>query len=99
MPVVAIEGSSVATGHLCDGNTTLDVPTQSKVFAGGKLVACFGDKTIVHEIKSGDSCVGHTASITGKSGLVFIGGIGVARIGDACDAGSITSGVGTVIIG
>jgi uncharacterized Zn-binding protein involved in type VI secretion len=99
MPAVAVEESTVATGHLCDVTTKLDTPSQSKVFVGGKLVACLGDKTVEHDIKVGLSCDPHTASISGSSSKVFIGGVGVARIGDACDAGTITSGVGTVIIG
>jgi hypothetical protein len=67
MPVVAVKGSSVATGHPCDGATTLDTPSQSKVFAGGKLVASLGDPTVVHQIKVGDPCVPHTASIGGSA--------------------------------
>ena len=99
MPVVAVEGSGVATGHPCDGATTLDTPSQSKVFAGGKLVACLGDPTVVHQIQVGIPCVPHTASIGGSSATVFIGGIGVARVSDACDLGTITSGESTVFVG
>jgi len=99
MPVVAVQGSGVATGHLCDATTVLSVPGQSTVFAGGKLVACQGTPTIPHLIKVGDNCVTHPAAVAGHSSTVFIGGIGVARVSDACDAGSITSGESTVFVG
>jgi uncharacterized Zn-binding protein involved in type VI secretion len=99
MPAIAVEGSTVATGHLCDTTTTLDTPSQSKVFAGGKLIACLGDLTVTHLHKVGLDCVPHIASITGYSSTVSIGGKGVARVNDACDEGTITSGASSVSIG
>jgi uncharacterized Zn-binding protein involved in type VI secretion len=100
MPEVARKGDTVSTGHACDGSSTLNTPTSnSTVYAGGELIACLGDLTVPHNILVGDSCVPHTAPISGASGSVFIGGIAVARKGDACDAGSITSGAASVIVG
>lgn len=99
MAGVAREGDSVATGHLCDTTTTLDTPSQTKVFVEGALVACQGDLTVTHNIKVGDACVPHVASISGATSTVKIGGISIAKLGDACDAGSITSAASTVFIG
>jgi uncharacterized Zn-binding protein involved in type VI secretion len=99
MPAVARQGDTVSTGHGCDGTTTLDAPSQSTVKIEGQLVCRLGDLTVSHAVPSGDDCVPHTAPITGSSGTVKIAGALVARVGDACDAGSITSGAGTVSIG
>ena len=100
MSEVARETDTVSTGHACDGSTTLDAPTgNSTVFAGGQLIARLGDLTVSHDILVGDSCVPHTAPISAASATVFISGARAARKGDACDAGSITSGLATVIIG
>jgi len=94
MPSVAIKGSSVATGHLCDATTILATPGQGTVRIGGQLVARLGDLTETHDILVGDVCVPHVAAIGGSSSTVRIAGALVARLGDGCDAGSITSGNG-----
>lgn len=95
MPSVAIKGSTVATGHACDGSTVLDTPSQSGVYLGGELIARLGDLTVSHAIKVGDDCVPHVASVTGSSSSVYVAGKLIARLGDACDAGSITFGNGS----
>jgi uncharacterized Zn-binding protein involved in type VI secretion len=97
MPSVAIKGSTVATGHACDGTTVLDTPGQGTVRIGGQLVARLGDLTETHDIRVGDSCVPHTAAITGSSSKVRVMGSLIARLGDACDAGSITFGNGASV--
>ena len=97
MPSVAIKGSAVDTGHDCDTTTELDTPGQGTVRIGGQLVARLGDKTVSHEIKSGDTCVPHTAAITESSSKVRVVGSLIARLGDACDAGSITFGNGASV--
>jgi len=99
MAEIARKDDTVSTGHGCTGTTKLDTPTQTKVFVQGQLVACQGDKTIVHTIESGDNCVDHIGYITGASSTVFIGGAKAAMKGDVCDAGTITSGASTVFIG
>ena len=99
MPAVSRETDTVSTGHACDTITTLDgtnTGTASNVYMNGLSVCCVGDKTVVHNIKSGSSCVPHIEFIKNGSSSVFIGGKAVARIGDSCDAGVITSGSGNV---
>lgn len=100
MPEAARKTDSVATGHGCDAVTSLDTPSgNSTVYIEGQLAARLGDLTVVHNIPEGIPCVPHVASIGGSSGSVYIAGALAARKGDACDAGSITSGSATVIIG
>jgi uncharacterized Zn-binding protein involved in type VI secretion len=95
MPSVAIQGSSVATGHPCDGSTVLATPGQGSVYIGGVLAARLGDLTVSHAFKVGDDCVPHVAAINGSSSTVYVAGVLVARLGDGCDLGSITSGNGS----
>lgn len=94
MPSVAVQGSSVATGHPCDGTTVLDTPGQGSVYLSGALVARLTDLTVSHAVKVGDACVPHVAPINSSSSTVYVAGKLVARLGDGCDAGSITSGNG-----
>lgn len=99
MPAIARETDSVSTGHACDTVTTLDgnsTGTSANVFIGGLAACCLGDKTVVHNIKSGSSCVPHIEVIKAGSSTVFVGGKPLARIGDSCDAGVIISGSGNV---
>ena len=98
MPACARVGDSVATGHGCDGSTTLAAANHF-VNAQGANALVVGDLTVTHDILVGSTCVPHTASIASGSGKVTIGGIPAARLGDSCDAGSITSGSGKVNIG
>jgi len=105
MPLAARETDAVATGHACDGNTTLDTPSQTTVTIEGKLAARLADKTVVHNIKTGtksngdDKCDPHTAPIKGSSSNVYIVGALAARKTDGCDAGSITGSASKTYIG
>lgn len=100
MAIAARQGDSVATGHGCDGSTTLAAPGQGTVRIEGALACRKGDLTVTHTIPAGDACVPHTASISGSSGTVSIVGAKAARVGDGCDAGSISSSTqSTVSIG
>lgn len=99
MPAVSRETDSVSTGHGCDSVTTLDgnsTGNNANVYIGGLGVCCVGDKTVVHNIKSGNSCVPHVEVVKSGSSTIFIAGKAVARIGDSCDAGVILSGSGNV---
>lgn len=98
MPAVCRETDELATGHGCDGTTTLDTPTQSTVFATGQLVARQGDATVVHLI-GGNDCDPHVANVNVGSGTVFCEGAAVARIGDSADADAMTTGSATVFAG
>jgi len=99
MPLAARETDSVATGHGCDGSTTLAVPGQTTVFIEALLAARLGDLTVSHTQPAGDACVPHTAPIAGSSGTVYIVGAKAARKTDSCDAGSITGSAVDVYIG
>ena len=44
MPKISRETDTTTTGHACVGTTTLDTPTQSQVYATGKLIARVSDK-------------------------------------------------------
>ena len=99
MPLAARETDAVATGHGCDGTTTLATPGQSSVYIENLLACRITDRTVSHEIPSGDSCASHTAPISGSSGTVYIVNKKAARKTDACDAGSITGSASTVYIG
>ncbi len=95
MPLVAIEGSSVVTGHPCDGATILATPGQTKVKIGGILAARLTDLTESHDILVSGVCIPHTAPVNSASSTVFVEGKAIARLGDGCDAGSIISGNGS----
>ena len=97
MPAVAREGDAVDTGHICDGTTVLDAPSQTTVKIEGALVCRVGDLTVSHGVPP--VCAPHTAPISAGSSSVMIAGSPAARVGDACDDGAITSGAGTVSIG
>jgi len=99
MPLAARQTDAVATGHGCDGSTTLAAPSQSTVFAEGLLWSRLGDLTVSHDVPSGLLCVPHTAPITGSSATVYVEGVLCARLGDGCDAGSITGSAATVYAG
>jgi len=91
MPAVARIGDSIATGHGCDGSTTLTGPS-SNVFANSLGIERRGDPTVVHAVSGRGCSVSHTASVNVGSGNVFVNSEPIARIGDSADAGSITSG-------
>lgn len=99
MPAIARSTDSVATGHACDNITTIDSNStglSANVFMNGLPVACVGDKTVIHKVKSGSSCVPHQEVIHTGSGTVFCGGKAIARIGDSCDNGAIISASGNI---
>lgn len=98
MPAVARIGDSIATGHGCDGSTTLTGPS-GNVFVNGLGVERQGDPTVVHRLTGRNCSVSHTAAVNAGSGTVFVNGKPIARIGDSADAGSITSGSATVFAG
>jgi uncharacterized Zn-binding protein involved in type VI secretion len=98
MSPVARIGDSIATGHGCDGTTTLTGPS-SNVFANNLGVERQGDPTVVHRLTGKGCSVTHTAAINVGSGTVFVNNKAIARIGDSADAGSITSGSPSVFAG
>jgi len=89
MPLIVREGDELTTGHVCVSKTNLDVPTQSKVFIHGKLVARIGDKTVPHPNPPNPPCPDHVANINEGSPNVFCHGKNVADIGDSADAGNM----------
>ncbi len=91
MPAVARIGDSIATGHGCDGSTTLTGPS-GNVFANNKGIERQGDPTVVHRLTGRGCSVTHSAVINAGSGNVFVNNKAIGRIGDSADAGSITSG-------
>jgi len=95
MPAVCRKGDELTTGHSGALTTTLDTPTQSTVYAEGKLIARKDDLTILHAIASST----HTASITGGSETAYVVGKQISRIGDVADAGILTTGATTVYSG
>ena len=99
MALAARQTDAVATGHGCDGTTTLAAPGQSTVYAEGLLWCRLGDVTVSHLVPSGEDCVAHVAAITGSSSSVYVEGVLCARKGDGCDAGSITGSAATVYAG
>ena len=96
MPPVARIGDTIATGHGCDGTTTLTGPS-GNVFANSKGVERQGDPTVSHRVSGRNCSVSHSAAINAGSGNVFVNNKPIARIGDSADAGSITSGSPNVI--
>lgn len=91
MPAVARIGDSIATGHGCDGTTTLTGPS-SNVFANNIGIERQGDPTVVHRLTGRGCSVTHTAVINVGSDNVFVNSKAIGRIGDSADSGSITSG-------
>lgn len=91
MPAVARIGDSIATGHGCDGTTTLTGPS-GDVFANNIGIERQGDPTVVHRLTGRGCSVRHTAVINVGSGNVFVNNKPIGRVGDSADAGSITSG-------
>jgi len=98
MPAVARIGDSIATGHGCDGSTTLTGPS-GNVFVNSLGVERQGDPTVSHRISGRNCSVSHAAAVNAGSGTVFVNGSPIARVGDSADAGSITSGSPTVFAG
>ena len=100
MPKISRKGDSLTTGHICVATTTLDTPTQSKVFATGKLIARITDKTVVHLFPPNvPPCGTHASTVKVGSNTVFAVGLAMARIGDSADAGEMTTGSDTVFAG
>lgn len=95
MPAVARIGDSIATGHGCDGTTTLTGPS-GNVFVNGLGVERAGDPTVSHRVSGRNCSVSHAAAVNAGSGNVFVNNKPIARVGDSADAGSITSGSPTV---
>lgn len=91
MPAVARIGDPFATGHPCDGSSTIAAGS-GDVFANGIGVSRQGDSSASHNLLVGDVCVPHSVPITGGSATVFANGFSIARVGDAIDAGAITGG-------
>jgi uncharacterized Zn-binding protein involved in type VI secretion len=91
MPAVARIGDSIATGHGCDGTTTLTGPS-TNVFANNIGIERQGDPTVVHRLTGRGCSVSHTAVVNVGSGNVFVNNKAIGRVGDSADAGSITSG-------
>lgn len=99
MPAVCVQGSGLATGHGCDGVTTLAIPPQIKIKVGGDLAAIVGTLTVGHLLPVGNGCDGHVAALNSGSSKVNIGGIPIGRIGDSADAGAMITGSGFVTAG
>lgn len=91
MPAVSRIGDTIATGHGCDGTTTLTGPS-TNVFANNIGVERQGDPTVVHRLTGRGCSVTHTAVINAGSENVFVNNKAIGRVGDSADAGSITSG-------
>lgn len=98
MPAIARIGDTIATGHGCDGTTTLTGPS-GDVFANNIGIERQGDPTVPHRLTGRNCSVSHTAVVNVGSGTVFVNNKPVARIGDSADAGSIISGSPTVFAG
>jgi uncharacterized Zn-binding protein involved in type VI secretion len=98
MPAVARIGDLFATGHGCDGSSTIAAGS-GDVFANGIGVSRQGDASASHTLPDGDACVPHTVPILGGSGTVYATGIPLARVGDVIDAGAISGGSGDVFAG
>ena len=99
MPLIVREGDELTTGHVCTSKTTLDTPSQDKVYVHGKLVARITDKTVSHPFPPAPPCVPHVANVNAGSSTVRVVGAFVARIGDSTDAGAMTSGSSNVFSG
>ena len=95
---VCREGDTLDTGHCCDGTTTLDTPSQSTVFAEGKLVARKTDPTVSHDIDP-EPCTSHVAQVNVGDTLVVTVGLFTARVTDSADSGQMTTGAATVFAG
>jgi len=92
-------GDVVATGHGCDGTTTIaDSNTDHTVHANGIPIIVVGAPTVAHNTPPGP-CHTHTAVTNTGSASVFINGIAISRIGDSTDAGTMISGSPNVFIG
>jgi uncharacterized Zn-binding protein involved in type VI secretion len=98
MPAIARIGDSIATGHGCDGSTTLTGPS-GDVFANNIGIERQGDPTVSHRVSGRNCSNSHTAVVNAGSSTVFVNNKPIARIGDSADAGSITSGSPTVFAG
>ena len=98
MPAIARIGDSIATGHGCDGSTTLTGPS-GDVFANNIGIERQGDPTVSHRVSGRNCSNSHTAIVNAGSGSVFVNNKAIARLGDSADAGSITSGSPTVFAG
>lgn len=98
MPAVARIGDPFATGHACEGSSTI-AGGSGNVFANGISVSRRGDPSASHTRLVGKLCIPHTVPITGGSGSVFVNGISIARVGDAIDKGAITGGSPDVFAG
>jgi uncharacterized Zn-binding protein involved in type VI secretion len=99
MPKAARLGDSVATGHPCDGTTTIAGALQSTVYINGIIAAVDGDALAVHTILVGLLCVPHGAVVNNGSSTVFVEGIKAARKDDSADADKITGGSPNVYMG
>lgn len=101
MPAVARKGDTFATGHGCDGSSTI-AEGSGNVFTNNIPTSRRGDMSVTHSIDAGsdeDPCVSHAVPITGGSGTVFVNNKAIARVGDSIDAGAITSGSPNVFAG
>ena len=98
MPAVARIGDPFATGHPCDGASTI-AGGSGNVFANGIGVSRQGDPSASHTRLVGKLCLPHTVSIAGGSATVFANSMSIARVGDAIDAGAITGGSPDVFAG
>jgi len=98
MPAVARIGDSIATGHGCDGSTTLTGPS-GNVFANSLGIERQGDPTVVHAVSGRGCSVSHAAAVNAGSGTVFVNNKPIARVGDSADSGAITAGSATVFAG
>ena len=100
MPKISRKGDSLTTGHICVATTTLDTPTQSKVFATGELIARITDPTVTHLVPPIiPPCSSHASTVKVGSDSVFVESLACARIGDSADAGAMTTGSDNVFAG
>ena len=107
---IATGASTIATGHLCAVTTTLDPLTLSKTVlagAGGNLIAIGAGVakmtetlTVMHPVGVPPLCTGlHAMPILTGIPTVLVNKKPVAVVGSQVDAGTVTSGVATVLIG
>lgn len=101
MPGIARQGDAVATGHGCDGTTTI-AEGSSNVRINGLGATYSGAQLASHTITNPavppiPPCIPHTAQVNAGYGRVLVNGRPIARIGDSADLGTITGGSGNVL--
>ena len=98
MPLAAVVGSAVVTGHGCDAATAIAGPGAPSVLINGKPAATVGDLTMPHNIGVPPFCSPHTMPIASGCPTVLVNGKPLAHIGSSVDSCTITSSATTVTV-